>query len=152
MARKKRTKEELIKSSDHLHYELWMFQSLANIMTSNLFGAGPINNSVLEAFIIHTRNLIYFLFAENPNNDHVVASDFIANWKELCPEKSYFLQKSERRSHKEIAHLSYDRQKVTPEDKPWDYIRVEHEIMEIFRLFWEHVPKELLGSRWENAH
>jgi hypothetical protein len=127
-----------------------MFQSLANSMASIKFESGPINNSVLEAFIIHTRNLIYFLFAENPNNDHVVASDFITNWKELCPEKSDFLQKSEQRAHKEIAHLSYDRQKVTPEDKPWEYIRVVHEVMEIFKLFMEHVPKELLGSRWEN--
>lgn len=129
-----------------------MLRSLANIMASNIFGAGPINNSVLEAFVIHTRNLIYLLFAENPNNDHVVASDFITNWKELCPEKSDFLQKSEQRAHKEIAHLSYDRQKVTPEDKPWEYVRVANEVLEIFKLFIENVPKELLGSRWENVH
>ncbi len=150
MARKKRTKEELIKSSDHLHYEVWMFQSLANAMASNILGTGPINNSALEAFIVHTRNLIHFLYAEKPKNDHVVACDFITKWEELCPEKSEFLQKAERRANKEVSHLSYDRQKVTPEDKPWEFIRVVHEVMEIFKLFLDNVPKELLGNRWGN--
>ena len=47
-----------------------------------------------------------------------------------------------------VAHLNYYRQKVTPKTKPWEFIRLGNEVMDIFKLFVKHVPNGLLGNRW----
>jgi hypothetical protein len=152
--RKTRTVEELRKASDHLFYEIWMLQSLARGMASGVFGEGPANNAVLESFVVHVRNLIYFLFAEKPKGDHVVAADFFDSqdvWEAIQPEKTDLIKASEIRAHKEVAHLSYDRIKVTPEAKPWNFLAIEREITAAFNAFLSSVPTEFLGKRWEQT-
>lgn len=154
MTRSKRSNEELQKSSDHLHYELWMLQVLALGMESGILGEGPLNNAVLEAFVVHARNLIYFLFATKAKQDHVIAADFFENadlWTKNRPSKSAYLKKAEIRANKEIAHLSYERIKVTPETKPWEFNKLSNAINEVFGIFFEKVPKHLLGNRWGNT-
>lgn len=151
MSRKKRTKEELRIASDHLQYEYWMLISLANGMASNLIGEGPLNNAIVEAYVIHVRNLIYFLYGKKQGNNHIIARDFFNSaqeWGDLRPKKSDSLAFAERRAHKEVAHLSYDRAKVTPETKKWHYIELANEIASVFQLFLRNIPPELLGNRW----
>jgi hypothetical protein len=76
MRRKKRIDDELRKVSDHLFYEVWMFNILADSMMSGIFGEGVLNNAVLESFCVHSRVILDFLFSQKPKKDDVVAEDF----------------------------------------------------------------------------
>ena len=148
----KRSLEDLQAASNHLHYEIEMLRSLASVMESGLLGVGALNNAVLEAFVIHVRNVIFFLWAENPKNDHIIASDFFNkpdDWEKIRPEKSHILKESEVRSHKEVAHLSYDRIKVSPEKKAWHFLEIKNEIISVFDIFLNSIPIENLGDQWK---
>lgn len=153
MKRKQQTQEELRKASNHLHYEIWMFTSLARGMASGITGKGVIHNALLESFTIHARVLLDFLYAKKPQPDDVIADDFFPTsqeWKEVRPKKTEVLEKVHKRVGKEVAHLTYARQDVTPEMKPWSYLQILHDIEVSFNEFLRIVPMEFLGERWEN--
>ena len=151
MNRRKRTQEELRKASDHLHYEVWMFTSLASGLASGITGESVINNALLESFTIHARVLLDFLYAE-PRYDDVIAEDFFASpelWREARPPKSDNVKTVHKRVGKEIAHLTYARQDVTPETKGWGFSEIVQAVQPVVDAFLGAVPQEFLGSRWE---
>ena len=153
MKRKQRTQQELRDASDHLYYEIWMLTSLAKHMASGITGEGFINNAFLESFTIHARGLLYFLYDEKPKPDDVIADDFFPTsqkWKEARPEKTEVLEKVHKRVGKEVAHLTYARQDVTPEMKKWPFLQIANDIKVSFNEFLRIVPEELLGLRWKN--
>jgi hypothetical protein len=150
--RKQRSKEELKQASDHLFYEIWMFKSLTQIMALGVIGEGVLNNALLEAFMIHLRVLIDFFFAERPKQDAVIAEDFFSppeKWHEVRSSQSDLLKRAKNRVHKEAAHLTYARQKVTPEKKLWTFVEIDKEIAIIINEFFNAVDTNLLGDRWE---
>jgi len=148
MTRISRSLEELCEASNHLFYEIWMFQALAQGMSSGIAGIGAMNNSLLEAFAIHVRALIGFFYSENPRSDDIVAEDFFENedvWKNLQPAKTETLGTAKKRADKEIAHLTYTRLDVTPEQKPWEYLKIFRSHLKNGRLWLK--PK-LGASQW----
>ena len=151
--RKQRTQKELRDASDHLHYEFWMFTTLARGMASGITGKGVIHNALLESFTIHARVLLKFLYDEDPKPDDVIADDFFPTsqkWKEVRPKMTEILEKVFWRVGKEVAHLTYARQDVTPETKGWHYLQILNDIEVSFKEFLRIVPMEFLGQRWEN--
>jgi hypothetical protein len=154
MTRKTRTKEELRKASDHLYYEFWMLHSLASGLASGIAGQGPLHNALIESFVIHVRALIDFLYPNRPKADAVIAADFFntqKEWDKLRPDQSKILKKAKRRAHKEVAHLSYDRQKVTMEEKGWNFLEISLEIQEVMKIFLTNINKNILGSCWKES-
>ena len=152
MARTTRKLEELQESSNHLHYEVRMFTSLANGLASGVAGQGPIANALLESFVIHVRSIMDFLYAERPQSDDVIAEDFFPSpeqWTKFRPALSEALSQAKRRAGKEVAHLTYARLDVTPETKPWRFIEIANEIMAVMDIFLKNLPKEKLGSEWK---
>ena len=138
-------------ASDHLHYEIWMFQSLANGLASGIFGQGVLANALLESFTVHARIMLDFLYPRKPQKDDVISDDFFyedpSRWHEVRPPKSETLQRVHRRVAKEVAHLTYARQDVTPETKPWPFLEIANEVTQIFSEFVNLVPEHLLGPR-----
>jgi hypothetical protein len=154
MNRKARTREELIEAANHLHYEIWMFKSLARALGTGAFRNSVINNALLESFTVHARILLDFLFADKPKEDDVIAEDFFKDpdeWRIARRSKSETLQKVHKRVGKEVAHLTYARQKVTSQTKPWPFMEIAKDTSEVFSLFLSIVPRNLLGPRW-NGH
>jgi hypothetical protein len=154
MARKRRTEEELKKASDHLYYDIWMLNSMAGVLASRIAGKGPLENALLESFIVHMRALIDFLYPNGPKKDAVIAADFFntqEEWEKLRPDQSEMLKKAKKRAHKEVAHLTYDRQKVTPEEKGWNFLEISQEIQEVIKIFMGNINKNILGSRWKES-
>lgn len=152
MARISRSQEELKEASNHLYYEIWMFQTLSQAMALGIAGEGPINNSLLESFTIHVRALIGFFYSENPRNDDIIAEDFFKNendWHNIRPIKTEILDKAKRRADKEVAHLIYNRLEVTPEKKHWEFIKIFDDLQALVNIFIENVPIDSLGSNWE---
>lgn len=128
-----------------------MLMLTARTMFSGVLGQGALNNATLESFVIHVRNLIYFLYATKPKQDHVVAHDYFDSpneWANVRLQKSQDLQKGEIRSNKEVTHLSYERIKITPKMKQWTYVDIANEIAKGFNAFLENVDKAKLGKEW----
>ena len=152
MAREKPTDAVLQQASKHLHYEFWMLTSLANGLASGIGAGGWLHNALIESFVIHVRVLIDFLYAEQPRTDDVVAADYFHSsdeWIKWRPPHSETLKKARIRTHKELAHLTYERLNVTPETKPWAFIEITNEIQKVMRIFLEKVPKRLLSYEWQ---
>ena len=149
MSKRKHTYEELRKSSNHLHYELQMFQGLVQGMASGIAGEkNVISNSLVEAFAIHVRILIHFFYSDNPQKDDVIAGHFIENWKTLAPKKTEVLKVAKTRADKEVAHLTFSRLKVTPEKKGWNFVEISNDLQVVINKFIELVPRDILGGRW----
>jgi hypothetical protein len=130
-----------------------MFQTLANALATGVFGQGVLNNALLESFTVHARILLDFLYADRLQKDDVIANDFFPDpvaWNTSRPPKSDTLQNIHRRVAKEVAHLTYARQEVTPETKPWPFLEIANEISTAFSEFLSLVPAELLGPRWKD--
>lgn len=154
MTRSVRTQEELRQASNHLFYEIWMFQTLAQGMASGIAGQGAINNSLLESFAIHVRALIGFFYSENPRIDDIIAEDFFPNpvdWQCKRPLKTEILDKAKKRADKEVAHLTYTRLDVTPEQKHWEFLKIFNDLQVPINIFLDNVPTDLLGSNWEDT-
>jgi len=145
-------KDKLKKISYHLWYEFEMFLALAEKLVKG-YPKGTINNALIESFGIHVRNLIDFLYVENPRSDNVCASDFFPckeDWFKLRPQLTPLLEKAKKRANKELSHLTYTRINVTPEEKKWDFIKVYQDMSCVFDFFIENVDKGLLNSDWDN--
>jgi len=151
--RKQRTPEVLRKASNHLHYEFWMLMEMANFLASGRTDDVRIKNSFIESFTIHARGLLKFLYGLSPKPDDVIANDFFPTsleWKKVRPKMTKLLKKVPKRVGKEVAHLTYARQDVTPETKLWEYHQIAHDMEVRFNEFLQIVPEDLLGERWEN--
>jgi hypothetical protein len=147
MPRTQRTKKELQKASDHLHYELWMLKSVANILTGDRTDV-VINNALLESFSIHARVLLDFLYDDVPRNDDMNAIDYCSEWTGIRPEKSNLLGKLHLRVGKEVAHLTYARLQVSPDLRGWAFLEIANEISKIMKAFICGVPKDRLSEKW----
>lgn len=154
MTRSPRSQDELRQASNHLFYEIWMFQTLAQGMASGIAGEGAINNALLESFAIHVRALTGFCYSDNPRSDDIVAEDFFSDsneWQTKRPEKTELLDKAKKRADKEVAHLTYTRLDVTSEQKNWEFLKIFNYLQVSIKIFLDNVPIELLGSNWEDT-
>lgn len=154
MTARNRSKEKLKKASNHLWYEMWMFQRLVAGMGSGIAGQGVINNALLESFAIHVRGLIHFFYSNKPQSDDVIAEHFYTKseeWTDTRPSMSKVLQVAKRRADKEVAHLTYARIDITPEAKLWDFVQIHGELQKAIAAFIGSVPRELLGDSWKET-
>ena len=108
------------------------------------------NNALIEAFGVHVRSLLDFFYSKGKDDDVVATHFFSASiiWEIARPFKSpEDLKRLKNRVNKEIAHLTYTRQKV--KSKLWSFKEIQDDLNKIVELFSSLVPKNLLGSRWK---
>ena len=154
MTRPIRSKEDLQQASNALYYEIGMFEMLTKGMTSRIAGQSVINSALLESFIIHLRVLIDFFYSDSQNKDDIIANDFFSNpddWIKLRPQKTKLLVRSKKRADKEVAHLTYTRLGITPDEKNWYFEDVYKDMQTLVELFLKSISKDLLGSRWDDS-
>jgi hypothetical protein len=148
-ARKVRSKDDLRVMMSHLTYERDMLVRLHNMVVSiRVSDMAPIEVrrlkwSMLEAFLIHARNLRAFLYGETdpalkPND--ALATDFFINATEVWtdssgggrPQESAVLGVGERGlvwlMGKHLAHLSWERTAVGPEPVAWQVAQFAQEL------------------------
>lgn len=100
----------------HLLYEAGMLYDVTSgLMNRHHKDDLIVENALLESFGVHSRNLIDFLWLDEPmKHTDAIASDYVDDWK--APAMSERLSKVKGRVGKEMVHLSYNRLDV-PEDE-----------------------------------
>jgi hypothetical protein len=147
---KKRTVDELVKVSEHLEYEIWMFTSLADCLAMGFVTGGSLANATLEAFIIHFRVLYDFFDSHSRKPNDVIAIHYFDDpiaWRKSKPKSSRLLQESRDRAGKEVVHLSYARLDVKPDERGWNFPKIKEDMLELIRAFFRAVPVDRLGPR-----
>jgi hypothetical protein len=90
-----------------------------------------IHNALLESFLVHARSLIEFLYSADPRPDDVAADDFFDDasvWRRERSSQTDLMMAVPRRVGKEIAHLTYSRLGVAPEQKTWSAMQIAVDI------------------------
>ena len=111
-----------------------------------------LHNALIESFAIHARVLLDFFYGvPNPRyQDDLFAEHFFADaktWHSARPHLSDEDRETiKRRVGKEVAHLTYTRQMVSLEDKPWPISDIVAVIDAAAEEFFETAPKELLHT------
>lgn len=149
MPRQPRADDVLKRVSKHLHYEVQMLESLASVLSTGALGNGTLANASLEAFVVHVRAVMDFLYADGPRTDDVVAEDFLPSWPACRPVCTAALSRAKRRAGKEIAHLTYARLEVVPDEKPWEFLSIAADVRGAFSAFLRQVPRERLDECWQ---
>lgn len=146
-------------SFDHVFYEFDMLLRLAQIyeegatLAAKSEDLGRLSNAILEAFVLHLRNVLDFLYEpDKPRPTDVLAADYFepGEWKEIRPLLSSTLKDARRRANKEMAHLTTERIPRTPEAKEWDCAGLIAELRPIMELMAEKAHPFLLASNVKN--
>ncbi|HEY2326657.1 MAG TPA: hypothetical protein VGH52_04140 [Gaiellaceae bacterium] len=146
----------------HLTYEIWMvaglvdrfkrFDSLLSSLdetntdpaVSEVFDLVG-RNADIEAFAIHSRILIDFLY-DKKRRHTCVAKDFFEDsgtWSIKRPKKTKGLESIPSRAGVEVAHLSYARRDLSV---PWDYNRIWDDLVAGFRAFVDDASAKHLAA------
>jgi hypothetical protein len=144
-----RSKHELRDASEHLAYEIGMFNAMADLLTRRLYKDTVEENAILESFTVHARVLVQFFSPSfRPHSDDVTAADYIASWRAMCGALPSALDKVNDRVAKEIAHLTYTRLNVTPAAKGWSITEMSQAMGSVIQKFANNVPSDSLGTSW----
>src|SRR2546425_8770631 len=79
-------------------------------------------NALVEAFALHLRVLLAFLYSDRQRSDDVCADEFVLDdeaWRRALPAKPESLKTAQQRTGGEIAHLTSRRITGTPPEKGW---------------------------------
>jgi len=106
-------------SDEHLLYEVQMLYESAAVVDK--VNDWVFRMAALEAFVVHLR-------------------------KTQRPQKTPLLEQSHKRAHKEVAHLTYARMAVTPEEKPWNCAEILKDVTPVLSSFVRLSPRSKIGS------
>ena len=115
------------------------------------------HNALVETFALHARVLLEFFYATpNPRfSDDVRAEHYFlspATWHTARPDLSEDdYDGIKNRVGKEIAHLTYARQLILPEDKPWPVSWITGLIDDATSAFVSSVDDELIHPSLREA-
>lgn len=139
--RKKFTEYTLKKSTEHIFYEASMFyETIAELIHST----NQRNvNILLDAFTIHTRNLFDFFYPRKIlKKDDMIVSDFLTKLQKFNRQK---IKKKDlifivRKVDKQVAHLTYARNRYNSKTKRWPFIEIGRKMYKNLDSFYENLP------------
>ena len=140
-------------SDEHVTYEVERFFWLAGLLADPLMPLSApsmedvrrLNHALIEAFALHLRNLLEFLY-ENKVGDHIIAAQFCdpGVWKRERGAKTPTLKNAWGRANTEIAHLTDKRKFGYPPEKEWPVKKIADEIKPLIqRLSAKALPSRL---------
>ena len=147
--KRKITKDTLKKATEHLFYETEMFYQTLTILTQTRSKIEV--NILLDSFAIHTRNLFDFFYPKqkskkNPKikfkKDDMFAFDYVdkpGNFKRDKTKKKD-LKFILRKVDKQVAHLTYTRNRYNPITKLWPFVDIGRKMSKTLIAFYEALP------------
>jgi len=107
-----RTQAELVGNSRKILYKIWMFAQTSRL-TSGVSAAATrgfdeqvVNAALVESMLIHTRELMHFLYAR-PSRNYIRAVDYLPDPSVIPPKWPEF-NTDLAQIDKDTAHLTYD--------------------------------------------
>ena len=146
--------EDLVEAGRHALYEFQMLQVTAIAISSEFAKGSMLNNALLESFLVHTRNLLHFLFPENAHVTDVLAVHFFDEpdrWKRVRGPLPPKLKIVKDRANKRMAHITYGPNEVGGEEKQWGYYGIFDEIQVLVDVFVRNAKQELLHDDWDDV-
>jgi hypothetical protein len=145
-------------SAEHVWYEIYMFFGMKEMFSPPSMIVAPsgekvrmVNCALIESFGIHFRNIIDFLYTDDPQPTDVVAADYCAEWAKLRFPISQELEKARTRANKELAHLTTQRIAGAPQEKNWDFAGLAEKIRPSLHLFVKHARAGALAPKVSQA-
>ncbi|MBI2097447.1 MAG: hypothetical protein HYT46_00720 [Candidatus Vogelbacteria bacterium] len=131
-------------SNEHIFYEIDKLLKARDFILLN-GSSGLLNMFAIESFVIHLRNLIFFLYPPPPPKNHkntdIYAKYFLSDpeeWKEVISES---LKKARARANKEVEHLTTQRIAGAPPEKIWPVAELTEEILPILKSFCDRADR-----------
>jgi len=106
--------------------------------------------TTIEAFVIHLRCLINFLYPLRVDEDDILAKHFFSNQEEWDLEKPTIttpLIEARTRANKEVGHLTKMRKAIADPGKPWAINELTDEIIPILKRFCDLADKNKLDVK-----
>jgi hypothetical protein len=102
-------------------------------------------NAYLESFMLHSRNLVRFLFAQDAGPADVVAADFCQDsWQ---PQPNPLLAAANDRFQKELSPLTTGQISGSPSRKRWEVERLDAEVRPLLGEFIERASPARLSPK-----
>ena len=142
------TKYTLKKAAEHLFYEAWMFYQTLVLLTKPQHQLEV--NILLDAFAIHARNLFDFFYPKQHfKPDDMVVSDFVTKPKVFNAGKT---KKRDlvfviRKADKQVAHLTYARNRYNQKTKPWPFVDIGRKMHKTLSAFYDALPDSY--KKWQ---
>lgn len=133
---------------EHFCYEVEMlYFAVTSLKYYNIAASQNGINMSLECFLFHGRNLLEFFYYK-PTNNYARAAHFVENdkWQQNRPEKTKNIIELERRTSKEVVHLTFDRISGTPPEKQWDWPSCFYDLLLVTKNFLNLLPNKFYGS------
>jgi hypothetical protein len=101
--------------------------------------------ALVDSMAIHARSLIHFAYPEGQvHADDILAEDYVPDWDAKCPPWPAELKSVRSRVATEVAHLSYKRLPLTPEEVgTWPLVTLVSAFGEVFGVFNANLPVDL---------
>ena len=158
--------ETLLGISSHLAYEVQMMARCSALMAQSPSSGDllqpsyfeymqTIKNAVLEAFLIHHRNVYEFLLPSSPREDTVAAIHYFAapsEWKTKAESlKTLTLVEGKQRVNKQLTHMTENRVKPAENVSDvgfamfgWSHQTIVADLVSALHAFVDSVPDSTL--------
>ncbi len=133
---------------EHFIYEVDMlYHSTVRLIDSQKNRHQVGINLSLETFLLHSRNIVEFLFFDKNDKypDDARASDFISSQQHSNLKNNYSenLKKLYTRASKEVTHLTYSRiYDSNAVEKQWEWKNLLIELFAAVKIFLNQLPDE----------
>lgn len=147
---------ELRALSGHVLWHVQMLFSLSRLLEQRAQRAGqwlfaPEDAALLEAFAVHARALIEFLWRDKAlrKTDGRAAHYFEpGEWSKLRPAMETTLDEVFDRASWGVVHISYRRAFQPDEARQWRFAQIAASIGRCLRVFLDHVPRNRVEPRF----
>lgn len=132
-------KEDLHEMLNQAKKEHAMLLVVADYLTKGNMKNGMLKNAMLESFLIHARNLIDFLYLDEPKwEGDVLAVHYFAEFKQWIDKRGKipgWLDKTRKKANKLLNHITLSRIKEYKHDRGWQVEKIKERIDQVFNLF-----------------
>jgi len=147
--KRKITKYTLKKASEHIYYEVLMFNQTLELLIQKKPQIEI--NILLDSFAIHARNLLDFFYPKDSARiDDLLVFDFIDklfyyNRNKTKKKELIFIS---RKVDKQVAHLTYTRNRYNQNTKAWPFVDISRKINKTLKAFYYSLPDSYKNWRY----
>ena len=147
--KKTKSKQDLIKASKALYYEIMMLNECAKFskIFKNIIDLSPfLKNILIESFCVHLRNVIEFFGKQK--KDYITYKYFMASDKSVHFPHN-LSKKYNNKVNNLLSHLTFTRLSFNLKQKSWVLSQIANEVNENLREFSKNADNNLLCDQLE---